>query len=363
MRILHLRSSEFFGGPERAIVGQCRHLKKFEMICGSFIRKGRTNRFLDECDAAGIKTLAIPDSFAGDFRIIKKIRNIIEANKIDLIVSHDYKSNFFTYYSVKKTSARQAAHFRGWTAEDFKDKIYNRINWVYLKKIPVILTVSEPTSKFLISRGIDPGRIKVVFNAIECEDNIVRDRNYTRKPGEKLNIVAAGRLSREKGYDVLLEAVSLIKKTAPPFVISIYGHGPDEEMLKSRAGQLDITDRIEFCGFVDDIKPVLRKADFMVLPSRSEGMPNVILEAWSQKLGVISTAVGGVPEMIKSGRDGLLVPPENAAALGDGLLRALSNPAEMDTYGERGYEIVRKKYSYQKQAELLEEIYVDLMNL
>ncbi|MEW5925077.1 MAG: glycosyltransferase family 4 protein [Candidatus Zixiibacteriota bacterium] len=362
MKILHLRSSEFFGGPERAIIGQCRHLKKFEMLCGSFIRGDKSSQFLSECENAGIKTIVIPDSFAGDIRLINKIKNIIENHRIDLIVSHDYKSNFFSHYAVKKTRCRQAAHFRGWTAEDTKDKFYNWINWTYLKKIPAILTVSETTKGLLVRRGIDSERIKVVFNAIECDESIIRDRRNNRASEDLLNVVAAGRLSREKGYDILLEAVSLIRESPPPFMISIYGHGPDEEMLKNMAEKLGITDVIKFCGFVDDIKPIFRRADFMVLPSRSEGMPNVVLEAWSQKLGVLSTAVGGVPEMIEPGQNGLLVPSEDPKALGEGLLQALNNPAKMDEYGEKGFETVRERYSYQKQAELLEKIYMDIVN-
>lgn len=362
MRILHLRSSEFFGGPERAIVGQCLYLKNFEMICGSFVRGDKSSRFLDECDKKNIRTISIRDSFAGDMRVIGRVVDIIDSNRLDLIVTHDYKANFFAHYATRKTGICQAAHFRGWTAEDFKDKIYNRINWAYLKKIPAILTVSATTKQLLTDRGIPADRIRVVHNAIVCNDDVKRTRGEERTSGEKLRVVAAGRLSREKGYDILLEAVARIKDNAPPFMISIYGHGPDEEMLRATVGRLGLSDNVEFCGFVDDIKPVFREADFMILPSRSEGMPNVILEAWSQKLGVLSTAVGGVPEMIQPGENGLLAPPEDIDGLAERLLYALGNPTEMDKYGEAGYRTVRQRYSYERQAEILEKIYSEILN-
>jgi len=360
VNILHLRSSEFFGGPERAIVGQCRSSKKFDMMCGSFLRGGKSNRFLEECKRSGIETICIPEGFTGDFRVVGKIREIIKSKRLDLIVTHDYKANFFTYYAVRKSGARQVAHFRGWTAEDFKDKIYNRINWIFLKKIPAVLTVSSTTRQLLINRGIPADRVSVVPNAIDCNDGIQPSRDGQRISGEKIKVVAAGRLSHEKGYDILLDAVSRIIKEAPPFVLSIYGHGPEEESLKEKAVKLGLADCVEFCGFVDDVKPVFRVSDFMVLPSRSEGMPNVILEAWSQKLGVLSTAVGGVPEMIQPGQNGLLVPSEDIPALADKLLFAFANPAEMYLYGEKGHETVREKYSYRKQAELLEKIYTEI---
>lgn len=359
MNILHLRSSEFFGGPERAIIGQCRNLDKFKLMCASLVRRNQTSEFLKKCESFGIETIEIPESFPGDFRVIGRIRRIIREKELDLIVSHDYKANFFTYFAVRNTRARQIAHFRGSTTEDLKDKFYNTINWMFLRRISRILTVSSPSKKLLIDMGVSAEAVRVVPNAIECdetiEDKVSEDRSY----GGDLKIVAAGRLSYEKGFDTLLKAVALLDGGTPAFKISIYGHGPEEEKLKRWVDEYDIFSRVEFCGFVDDIKPVFRHSDFLVLASRSEGMPNVILEAWSQKLGVLSTAVGGVPEMIEDGISGLLAPPENVNALSEKLRHALNNPGEMATYGKKGFEIAKERYSYRKQAELLEKIYTE----
>jgi len=360
MNILHLRSSEFFGGPERAILGQCLSLKKFNLMCASFVRGQKPNRFLKECAANGIKTIAVPESFTGDYRVIKKLRKIITEFRLDIIVTHDYKANFFGLHAVKGNRAKQVAHFRGSTAEDFKDRIYNRINWRTLNRIEHILTVSEPSRQILIERGITPESVHVVFNAINCNDETMNTNQSVKTLEGPIRVVAAGRLSYEKGYDVLINALALLPEDAPDFRVSIYGHGPDENKLKNMVNGLGLNGKVEFCGFIDDVKPVFRKSDFLILPSRSEGMPNVILEAWSENLGVLSTAVGGVPDMIKSGENGLLVDKENEPALAEKFRFALDNVELMHQYGRAGRETVEKRYSYQKQAELLEKIYKEI---
>ena len=361
MNILHLRSSEFFGGPERAIVGQCKYLDKFDVICASFVRGDRRNQFLEECQSRGIKTVAIAESFPGDLRAVRRLKKEIANRGIDLIISHDYKANVFGYYAVKNCHARQAAHFRGWTASDLKDRIYNQLNWIYLRRIRRVITVSSASRQYLIGKGISGDTIVVVPNAIECDDSAPFRVSKSQAPDSEFRVVAAGRLSYEKGYDILLKAVALVKDKAPAFRLFIYGTGPEEANLRKSAEELGIGDLIEFAGFVDNIKPLFREADLMILPSRSEGMPNVILEAWSQRLPVLSTAVGGVPEMIQPGQNGLLVPSDDPQAMADMLSFAMFHTEEIVAYGEAGYETVREKYSYPKQSELLEKIYNDFL--
>lgn len=355
--IIHLRSTGFFGGPERAILGQCLSQSDFDFVCASFVRGDAPNTFLEKANQAGLETARIVDSFAGDFRVIRQIRQLLKRTGTSLLVSHDYKANFFGRLAVQGSGVRQIAHFRGRTAEDQKVRLYNFIDGILLRRMSRVLAVSEKSGQYLEDIGVSAEAISIVPNAIENEKLAPVDFHRQADPDRPRRLVAAGRLSYEKGYDVLLDAVALIHNQAPSFTLHIYGHGLEEKGLKESADRLGITDVILFEGFVDDILPVFRQSDFLVLPSRSEGMPNVILEAWSQKLGVLSTTVGGVPEMITHGSSGLMVPPENPEALAEQLLVALANPEEMIHYGQAGYQLVQDKYNYHKQALLLKDIY------
>ncbi len=356
MRIIHLRSSEFFGGPERAILGQCRAMTDCSFVCASFVRGDAPGEFLNRAKSAGIETAAIAERFTGDFKTVGQLRSLIRRHQAQLVVCHDYKANFFAHYAVRGTDAKRVAHFRGETREDAKVRFYNWIHKLMLRRTDLVLTVSETTASILTAMGVQRDHIKVVFNAIEDEKLAPAEFERSLVEDRPMLIVAAGRLSHEKGYDVLIEALTRISSSRK-YVVEIYGHGPERTRLEQQIQRCGLEGKVRLMGFVDDVLPLLQKADLMVLPSRSEGMPNILLEAWSQKLGAVCTSVGGVPEMIDHGVHGLLAPPEDSQALAIQLSRALEHPEQVVTWGEAGYERVKKMYTYRGQAELLRGIY------
>jgi len=360
MTILHLRSADIYGSPERLIIGQCRHLPSFDFVCASFVRGQRENRFLRQCEKNGLLTATIRESFVGDFRVIRQIRQVIEQHDVSLLVSHDYKSNFCGCFATRRAGIKQVAYFHGVTSEDVKVGLYNLIDKFTRRRMDRVIAVSAMTARFLQAQGLPSDKIEVVPNAVDPA-TFSYERPLRSDAEGRCRIVAVGRFSREKGFDLLLEAASAIRCQAPPFELLLYGVGPEEQRLRDRVGRLGLGDVVRFGGFVDDILPILREVDFMVMPSRSEGMPVGILEAWSQQVGVLATSVGGIPEMIESGRSGLLVPPENVAELSDKLLWALNHRDRMDQFGRAGYDTLNEKYTYTVQAERLASIYSEVI--
>lgn len=357
LRIVHLRSAEFFGGPERAIIGQCKSLLDFDFLCAAFQRGSAADPFVSAAQAAELSVSVIKDSFPGDFRATKSLRHVLDEFDADILVSHDYKANIYGRCAIGGTRIKQIAHFRGYTTEDTKVRLYNRINTWFLQRAETILTVSEGSKRVLIDLGVQPQNIHVVPNAIEDHKFVPREyRKQVRESGP-IRVVCAGRLSHEKGYDVLLRAIALLKNVVPVFKVDVYGHGPEERSLRTMIADFDLQASVELRGFVDDILPVLRASDLLVLPSRSEGMPNILLEAWSQKLGVVATAVGGVPEMLTDGENGLLSEPDRPRELAAKLKEALLDTHRNVMYGEAGYRLTRQRYGYDRQATVLTEIY------
>jgi len=356
VNILQLRSSDVYSSPERLIIGQCLNLPEFSFVCASFVGPGEKNRFLEECRAAGLDTAAIPDSFPGDIRMIGRLRRLILERSIDLVVSHDYKAGFYTFFSQRKLAVKQIGYFHGVTSEDKKVRIYNAIDRRVLRRLRQVITVSERTRELLIEKGIPPERIAVVPNAID-DASLLSENQFKVRPERPARIIAAGRFSYEKGFDLLLQALNKAREAAPPFRVDFYGIGPEADKLREMVNDLSLGEVVEFRGFVDDLLPALREADFLVMPSRSEGMPVTVLEAWSQRLGLIATTVGGVPEIVREAVNGLLVPSEDVEALADRIVWALHNLEEMRKYGAAGFRLVKEKYTYSRQAELLREIY------
>jgi glycosyltransferase involved in cell wall biosynthesis len=239
--------------------------------------------------------------------------------------------------------------------------MYNALDNFMLRRIRHILVVSEKSRELICKLGINRERVIVVPNGFDMSR---AEEKVNRPTGafSPIRIVAAGRLSFEKGYDILVEAISYLDKDLPKHCFFVYGEGPERNNLRNQSEKLGVADRIQFCGFVDDLLSIFREMDFMVLPSRSEGMPNVVLEAWSQQLGVLATSVGGLPEMITDGHNGFLVKPSDPRHLADKLTKAIRSRSRMHEFGEKGLETLKERYSFTRQSELLSHIYETILD-
>jgi glycosyltransferase involved in cell wall biosynthesis len=170
-----------------------------------------------------------------------------------------------------------------------------------------------------------------------------------------------GRLSREKGVHILLEAAAAIRDTAPAFEVRIYGTGPEKKALQDTARKLSLTEVVHFEGFRDSLDTVYPQLDLLVLPSLSEGHPLVILEAWQHAVGIVATRAGGIPEVITHRESGLLCDTNDSSALANAIRHALDHPEDMAEYGRAGFRLLRARYSFARQAERLDAIYSELL--
>jgi glycosyltransferase involved in cell wall biosynthesis len=143
-------------------------------------------------------------------------------------------------------------------------------------------------------------------------------------------ILAAGRLSQEKGQANLLGATAQLVRMGdlPPFRVVIVGDGPERDALSRQAETFGISDKVVFAGFQRDMAPYFAMAHILALPSHSEGSPNVVLEAMSAGLPIAATNVGGVPEILEDGKTGLLVPARDPVAMA-AAIRQLMTDAEL----------------------------------
>jgi glycosyltransferase involved in cell wall biosynthesis len=360
-RILHVRNSDMYGSPERLIIGQCRQIKTFEWVVATFVRDGGINRFAEESAGAGIETFAIPEKRLADTAIIGRLRRIIKDRQIDMVVSHDYKATCVSWLATRGLGTALIACYHGETTEDVKVRLYNMVDSIMLRKMHRIIAVSQYTRTQLISRGIKEKRIVVVANAIDA--TALSEIAPIREPlGERpIRMISAGRFSREKGLDLLLDAVASVKDSAPAFKLYLYGKGAEEFRLRKQVELLGLSNIVEFCGFVDDIAPVFRTMDMLVMTSRSEGMPLIILEAWKERLGVVATAVGGIPEMIQSEKNGLLIDSPDVKKISESLISAMNNMEAIAVYGSKGFELLKTTYNYETQAVALLAVYDNVL--
>lgn len=168
-----------------------------------------------------------------------------------------------------------------------------------------------------------------------------------------------GSLRAVKGVDVLLDAWARVARDCRAARLLIVGDGVDRAALQAQAARLGIADSVEFRGEQSDPRPYYWASDLFVLPSRSEGFPNVILEALAAGLPCVASNVGGIPDQITANENGLLVPPENADGLADALIQLLRDDARRRAMGDRARESARR-FDWEFVAPQYVELYREL---
>jgi glycosyltransferase involved in cell wall biosynthesis len=152
-------------------------------------------------------------------------------------------------------------------------------------------------------------------------------------------IVCTANFSAEKGHRVLIEAFATVAQRIPDSQLVLLGHGAEMAAMEQRAGELGLSDRIEFAGFQDSIWPWLARAHVFVLPSNYESLGIAVLEAMGAGLPVVATSVGGVTELVQPGVTGELVPAGDAAAMAEALVKVLGDPSAAMRMGTAGRTI------------------------
>lgn len=200
--------------------------------------------------------------------------------------------------------------------------------------------------------GLEPGSIRTIHNGIAPLESEPLPRPFA---GPLL--VAVGRLSRQKGFDILLRALAEL----PGVSLLLIGDGPDRGELERLRDELGLAERVRMTGWVDDARRYLGSADILVVPSRWESFPLVICEAMFLGLPVVAADVGSIDEAVADGETGFVVPPEDESALVEALQRLLSDPDLRASMGRRGYEIASERFSAAQMAASFESLYEEML--
>jgi glycosyltransferase involved in cell wall biosynthesis len=219
---------------------------------------------------------------------------------------------------------------------------HRAVRWIH-RHSDALTCVSERIVADLVSAGVSPDVIRVIPNGIDVDtvrDLAKQSPAVVRSPRER-TVIAAGRLSREKGLDVLIKAHGLLRDVGTvPHRIVLLGDGPDRAKLAHLAQSLGVGDSVVFAGFQTNPLPDIASADLLCMPSRYEGFPLVLLEALALGVPVIASPSGG--ELLAEGSYGIIVPTESPESLASAIEQHLRDPAPLRTLAERGPERVRE---------------------
>jgi glycosyltransferase involved in cell wall biosynthesis len=225
----------------------------------------------------------------------------------------------------------------------------------YTKDIDALIAVSQNVKEVLIKGGIDPDKIRVIPDGIDysvfeeagSSDYLRHELSF--EPDDFLVGIVA-HLADHKGHKYLIKATQILKEKAPKIKVIIVGSGPLRMELNKQAKEIDVEDIVFFLGFREDIPQILASLDLFVLSSYLEGLGSSIMDAMACRLPVVATRVGGIPELIVHEETGLLVPPRRSTSLANAILRIYTNRELGKKLGQRGYELVHRKFSAEAMA-------------
>jgi glycosyltransferase involved in cell wall biosynthesis len=363
LNILHLRASNFYGGPERQLHLHALHARAcpYNITIGSFTEGGQWPELLRAASRDGIDTHCFRVKGAYDLRAVSYLKDFLLSKRIDIVCTHDYRSQVLAFLARMRTRVKWISFSRGFTSENLKVRLYQELERFLVRFSDHIVAVSESQRQKLVKGKISAGKISVVHNAIDSnifdEVEAVDLRQRFRFAPDALVCVVAGRFSPEKGQMHLLRAADDAIHLNSRLRFLLYGDGPDLKKVCTRVKQLGLEDKIICPGFEKEMLACVKGADLLVNPSLSEGLPNVVLEAMALKIPVVATAVGGVPEVITSGKNGVLVPADSHLALTQAIIDLVEHRPQMEKLAEAGFETVRELFSFESQMRRLSTVY------
>lgn len=301
----------------------------------------------------------IPERFPLNPFTLLKLRRLVRQLGARVWHGHDYKSNLFGLLLRPFTGHRLVTTVHGWVRHTSRTPLYYAVDKWCLKRYERVIVVSADLEEECVSIGCDPEQVIHIPNAIDSEEF---KRAAPPAPGEgrPLVIGALARLSREKGFGLLIAAVEELAEEGDDVRLVIAGEGELEAELRARVASSPHAARFEITGFVEDVPSFLESLDIYCCSSLREGLPNAVLEAMAFELPVISTRCGGMEAFLRDEEDGLLVELGSAEAIKTGLRRLIDNQSLRERLGEAARARILADCSFAKRMQRVRAVYDSL---
>jgi glycosyltransferase involved in cell wall biosynthesis len=288
-----------------------------------------------------------------DARCAWRLGNLLRRERVDLLHAHQYTPFFYALmgrFLCPGTPVLFTEHGRH--APDYPRRKRMVANRLLLRRRDRVIGVGEAVRQALIdNEGIPPARVGVIYNGVDLAPfaSPGGDRQAVRRElgcgPDDLVIVQVARLDYLKDHATALRTLAEVLRHRPGAQLFLVGEGPERAPIEAAIRQLGLGERVRLLGLRKDVARFLFAADLFLLTSISEGIPLTLIEAMAAGLPVVSTRVGGVPEVVEDGRTGLLAPAGDAAALAGQILRLAADPALRERLGGQGRDRARALFA------------------
>lgn len=360
MKVAHIIETPGTGGAEKLLVDIATGLPPEFTSVGVMMCESWSGR---ELRKRGIDVTVMPLRRAFDAGWPIRFARFLREHAVDAVQSHEFTANVYASMGARLAGVPIVCTTHG--KNYWPHALYRRTAYRWAaRNARAFVAVSADLAEFIAGTlGVARSRVHILRNGIdpsvfECDARARVDvrAELSIGPTQPL-LLACGELTPVKGHEYLLRALQQLAKEGSNAVVVLAGDGPLRADLEAFARSLDISARVRFLGFRTDVPALLSAADIFVMPSLSEGLPLALLEAMSVGVPVVATAVGGVPEVIRTGVTGWLAPASDADALARALLEVLQNPGARERVIKDARLLCRTQYDLRATVSCYAELY------
>lgn len=358
LTILHTESSLGWGGQENRTLHECIGLRRMGARPIILCKPG--SKLRSRAESAGIEVFCHEMRSNRDLSAVLCIMRLIKAETVDCICTHSGDDSLLGAVAGRLSSRKPAIIRTRHLALPITSK------FTYSVFPHRVVTVSEFVRRYLVEgKGINAARVVCIPTGVDMQrfDPDAVHGSFRAELGVDADAPVVGVvaiLRRKKGHHVLLEAIPRILAAVPGTVFVFAGDGPQKENIETRIRELGINQSVRLLGLRADVPVVLKGLDLFVLPTLQEALGTSILEASAMRKAVVASAVGGVPEVVREGVTGALVPPEDPDALAAAIIKLLSDRDRLHNMGAAGRAMVEAEYSTEKMTERMFALYNEL---
>jgi len=362
LNVLQLIPTLDRSGAEKQMVLLAKGLPRdrFRVEVAALTRLGPLEAELRE---AGVPVTLIGKALKVDPFALMRLTRFLKAKRFDVVQTWVFAANAYG-----RVAARRAGVPVVVTAEMAVDVWKNRghlaIDRALARRCDKVVGNSRAVVDFYRKAGLPDDSLDMIYSGIPVAEPPEVDRAEVRAafgwPADAPLVLFAGRLMPQKGVDVLVAALDLLQHVRPQIRTLIAGDGPLKDELQGTAHAFQLDDRVKFLGHRGDVPRLLAAADVLVLPSRYEGLPNVVLEAMTYRKAVVATAAPGTTEVVADGETGLLVPVDDANALARSIRTLVDDPDLRRRMGEAGRARVEAEFGVDAMVDRFAALYESL---
>lgn len=344
MRILQVMAGAQHGGAETAFVDMCLAMKEAGIVQEVVTRKNDLR--VPQLQSAGLKVHTLPLGGVIDIYSPWAIKQIIQKFKPQIVQTWMARAADKTPASPVPKTWLKTSRLGGYY--DIK----------YFKTTDYFETITPDIREYLIREGIAADRVTHINNFAETEKVVTPvTRASLKTPDDATVLLALSRLHINKALDVLIRAVAPL----PGVYVWLAGEGPERPALQGLAQELGVEDRVKFLGWRDDRAALLQACDICVFPSRHEPFGTVFVQAWAQRVPLISSLSDGPRQFVKDNEDGLLFPIDDVQALQSCITRLMADKSLQSRLVERGFERYQAEFTKENTVRRYLDHYRDIL--